>query len=119
MTEDLSQDPLLTQVPEDNGKKFLDPVELHSKIGQGGMGTVYRGHHRNLGIDVAVKVLSPALARQDGCVPAGAGRRVVDFAPEQDRPPLRRVLQRETCFPDRRRLRHRRGCEHESEGPGE
>jgi serine/threonine-protein kinase len=39
-------------------------IELEEEIGRGGMGTVYRAHHRGLGRRVAVKLLPPALAAQ-------------------------------------------------------
>lgn len=57
----LTNDPLLRDVPEVDGQKFLDPALLDSRIGQGAMGAVYRGKHRTLKIDVAVKCLKPHL----------------------------------------------------------
>ncbi len=37
---------------------------LYAKIGQGGMGAVYRGKHLSLDIDVALKCLKPSLAME-------------------------------------------------------
>ena len=53
----LSTDPLLRDVPEVGGKKFLPPALLESRLGHGGWGAVYRGLHLDLRRDVAVKVL--------------------------------------------------------------
>jgi hypothetical protein len=43
MGEDLRADPLLATVPEVDGWKVLEPCVLYAKVGQGGMGAVYRG----------------------------------------------------------------------------
>ena len=56
---DLSGDPLLRDVPEVEGFKFLEPCVIYSKIGQGGMAAVYRGKHLKLDIDVGIKCLMP------------------------------------------------------------
>ncbi|HVC33700.1 MAG TPA: serine/threonine-protein kinase, partial [Chloroflexota bacterium] len=40
--------------------------ELLAILGRGGMATVYRASARSLGVDVAVKVLAPRLARDEG-----------------------------------------------------
>jgi len=64
MINSLSDDPLLQDVPEVEGYKVLSPCVLYSKVGQGGMGAVYRGKHLNLEIDVAVKCLKRALATE-------------------------------------------------------
>jgi formylglycine-generating enzyme required for sulfatase activity len=61
--ESLKTDPLLRDVPELEGFKVLEPCVLYSRLGQGGMGTVYKGRHLNLEIDVAVKCMSQALAQ--------------------------------------------------------
>ena len=61
-------DPLLAGVPTIEGFKVLDKVVLQQRIGRGGMGVVYRGHHRVFKIDVAVKVLKPELAASDDYV---------------------------------------------------
>ena len=39
---------------------------LQTRIGKGGMGVVYKGRHRDLDIDVAVKFLHPHLTREPG-----------------------------------------------------
>ncbi len=65
MNSDLRNDPLLKNVPELKGYKVLRPAVLYAKIGQGGMGAVYRGRHLNLEVDVAVKCLKPGLADND------------------------------------------------------
>src|SRR5439155_16747424 len=39
---------------------------LLSRIGEGGMGAVYRGRHRDLDLDVAVKFLHPHLTQRPG-----------------------------------------------------
>ena len=57
-TEDLTTDILLTAIPIHEGYKVLGGVVLYEKLGQGGMGAVYRGKHLRLGIDVAVKVMA-------------------------------------------------------------
>ncbi len=61
----LLDEPLLSVVPVVDGHKVLAPAILLEKIGAGGTGTVYRGHHQNLDIEVAVKVLHPTLAAQE------------------------------------------------------
>ena len=38
-------------------KKYLGPYEIREKIGQGGMGIVYRAYEPNLDREVAIKVL--------------------------------------------------------------
>ena len=56
---ELLDDPLLASVPLTAGYKVLGGVALYQKLGQGGMGAVYRGRHVRLDIDVAVKVMVP------------------------------------------------------------
>jgi formylglycine-generating enzyme required for sulfatase activity len=55
------RDPNLERATEVEGYRVLPPCVLYGKIGQGGMGAVYRGRHLNLDIDVAVKLLKPGL----------------------------------------------------------
>ncbi len=55
---DLATDILLTAIPIHEGYKVLGGVVLYEKLGQGGMGAVYRGKHLRLGIEVAVKVMT-------------------------------------------------------------
>ncbi len=61
----LEADANLSSVKEVEGYKVLPPCVLYGKIGQGGMGAVYRGRHLNLDIDVAVKCLKPDLTGED------------------------------------------------------
>ncbi|MHC4250558.1 MAG: SUMF1/EgtB/PvdO family nonheme iron enzyme [Planctomycetota bacterium] len=56
---DLLADPLLESVPVRQGRKVLGDVALDRKLGQGGMGAVYRGRHLRLDVDVALKVMAP------------------------------------------------------------
>ena len=63
-TVPLGDDPLLSAVPLVDGYKVLEPCVLYSKLGEGGMGAVYKGRHLNLEIDVAVKCLRQMLASQ-------------------------------------------------------
>ena len=56
---DLRTDPLLERAPVHEGYKVLGGVVLYQKLGQGGMGAVYRGKHLRLNVDVAVKVMTP------------------------------------------------------------
>ncbi len=51
------RDPLLANVPVVDGFKVLGKVRLTRCLGGGGMGAVYRGIHRSLKIDVAVKCM--------------------------------------------------------------
>ena len=44
----------------------LGPYRLGAKLGQGGMGTVYVGQDDDTGETAAIKVLSPALATEEG-----------------------------------------------------
>ena len=49
----------------------ISNFHVTAKLGQGGMGEVYRAQDTKLGRDVAIKVLSPALAGLRELVPAG------------------------------------------------
>lgn len=61
MAYSLLNDPILAQVPIVGGYKVLDPCVLLSKLGEGGMGAVYRARHLNLNIDCAVKCLKAGM----------------------------------------------------------
>jgi len=61
----LDADATLKLANEVEGYKVLPPCVLYGKIGQGGMGAVYRGRHLNLDIDVAIKCLKPDLTGED------------------------------------------------------
>src|SRR5262245_55170250 len=49
------------------GKSFGN-YQIKSKLGEGGMGTVYLGEHRSIGKRVAVKVLLEELAAKEDIV---------------------------------------------------
>ena len=53
---------------------LADRYELRARIGSGGMATVWRGFDRRLGREVAVKVLSEAMAAESGSVSASSVR---------------------------------------------
>ncbi|MEZ6044408.1 MAG: serine/threonine-protein kinase [Planctomycetaceae bacterium] len=46
----------------------IGPYLIESKLGSGGMGTVYKGRHEDTDQLAAVKVLSPSLSREEGFV---------------------------------------------------
>ena len=58
-SSELFHDPLLSSVKDRGGYKILGGVALYAKLGQGGMGAVYKGRHVRLDIDVALKVMVP------------------------------------------------------------
>ena len=61
--DDVSKDALLTVVAKNkDGQPTLGGISLTKKLGQGGMGAVYKGIHPRLGVEVAVKVLPFHLA---------------------------------------------------------
>ena len=61
----MQEDDLLASATEVAGLKVLPPCAIYARVGQGGMGAVYRGRHLNLDIDVAVKVMKPELVLAD------------------------------------------------------
>ena len=60
---------------------ILSRYEIHSVIGQGGFGVVYKGEHRELGIEVAIKEYFPSelCVRQSGTVQPTRGEFQVPF----------------------------------------
>lgn len=50
-------------VPPPSGSTLGGKYRLEAKIAQGGMGSVWRGVHLSLGIDVAIKFMAPELAQ--------------------------------------------------------
>ena len=62
----LLYDKLLRDTPLRENTRWAGKVRLIKKLGQGGMGSVYRGYDESLALDVAVKILPlPAGARDD------------------------------------------------------
>ena len=64
--DDLATDPILKEVPDVDGYKLLEPCVLYARVGQGGMGAVYRGTHLRFNLDVGIKCLHPHLAAAHG-----------------------------------------------------
>ncbi|MFN3244407.1 MAG: serine/threonine-protein kinase [Planctomycetota bacterium] len=58
----LQGESLLREATEVDGFKVLPPAVLYARIGEGGMGAVFRGRHCQLDIDVAVKCLLPSMS---------------------------------------------------------
>ncbi|MCC6573145.1 MAG: protein kinase [Planctomycetes bacterium] len=52
------------QVGPQGGLRF-GPVRVTQQLGAGGMGKVYRGHHEGLDLDVAIKVMSGEVAKDE------------------------------------------------------
>jgi serine/threonine-protein kinase len=46
--------------------EWLGPYQIVGKLGRGGMGTVFEGVNRETGEPAAIKLLSPALAQEEG-----------------------------------------------------
>jgi serine/threonine protein kinase len=62
-SEEIAKDALLVVAPKNkDGQPTLGGIALTKKLGQGGMGAVYKGVHPRLGVEVAVKVLPFHLA---------------------------------------------------------
>jgi serine/threonine protein kinase len=61
---DVPQQQKLTVQPLSVGTFLDDTVEILEFLGEGGMSAIYRGHHRAMQRDVAVKVLKGALVDQ-------------------------------------------------------
>ena len=95
---DLNSDPLLVNVPLHEGYKVLGGVVLYEKLGEGGMGAVYKGRHLRLDIDVAVKVMSRPAAMTSGQLDDFVKRfiREARTAARIDHPNLVRVLDVDT-----------------------
>jgi len=89
--QDLLEDPLLASSAVVAGFKLVPPVLISARIGEGGMGVVYRGRHTNLDVDVAVKVLRPELAVGDPRY-VERFRHEAQVAARLDHPNLIRVL---------------------------
>ncbi|MAB89370.1 MAG: hypothetical protein CMJ90_07930 [Planctomycetes bacterium] len=91
MPYDVRHDFLLRPLPVEGDGKRLGPVLIQDKIGQGGMGIVYRGRHVELDRDVAIKCLFTSWAQQD---PSYVHRfqREAKIAAELDHPNLVEVI---------------------------
>jgi len=58
-SDELLSDRVLDRVPTREGYKVLGGIALYERLGNGRMGVVYRGRHVRLGVDHAVKVMTP------------------------------------------------------------
>jgi serine/threonine protein kinase len=56
------------QIPVEADPPRVGPYVVDRRLGAGGMGTVYLAHHEQTGMQAAVKVLAPSLAREEGLV---------------------------------------------------
>jgi serine/threonine protein kinase len=90
MMHPIADDELLKDVPLISGYRVLDPGVLLEKLGEGGMGAVYRGKHTRLLKDVAVKVLKGIIGGDPQSV--ARFRREAIVTAELDHPALVRVL---------------------------
>jgi len=72
------------------GRVLAGRYEIIAKLGHGGMGAVYRAHDRELGEDVALKVLLPDLIRDSSALERF--RREVKFARKIAHPNVCRVF---------------------------
>ncbi len=90
MMHPIADDELLKDVPLISGYRVLDPGVLLEKLGEGGMGAVYRGKHTRLLKDVAVKVLKGVIGGDPQSV--ARFRREAIVTAELDHPALVRVL---------------------------
>ncbi|MGH7144641.1 MAG: serine/threonine-protein kinase [Planctomycetota bacterium] len=90
---EILDDPLLASVPVIDGAKRLGVCALVAKLGQGGMGAVYRGHHIRLDTPVAVKILPFHLASGPAAEAARQRfKREAQLAVQLDHPNLIRVM---------------------------
>ena len=56
---------LINENEDEEDKRILGPYEVIERLGAGSMGMVYRGRDRNLDRAVAIKEISPALAKSE------------------------------------------------------
>jgi serine/threonine-protein kinase len=61
----LIADKLLRDTPIKENTRWVGKVRLLKKLGQGGMGAVYRGYDESLALDVAVKILPLPMGERD------------------------------------------------------
>jgi serine/threonine-protein kinase len=61
----LHNDKLLRDIPLKENNKWLGKVCLLKKLGQGGMGAVYKGYDDSLALDVAVKILPLSMGERN------------------------------------------------------
>jgi serine/threonine protein kinase len=59
-------DVVAKEVAKNSGPKVIAGFQITSKLGQGGMGAVYRATQLSIGREVALKVMSPDVAKNKG-----------------------------------------------------